>query len=376
MYVSQWVYYGIQWSSESLFSLLHGGSSLPVPLGQKGFNMIPPYPPTPIVSLAGKNVLVIGASKGLGYATASMFVTKGCNVVGTSRYPKCYNQANYTFPLLKVDIRSSKKVKCFFDKLMTNQFSNGKIDILVNCPGMHWYGDLQDADGEDISDILSFQVGGFQRVVYRALPHMKHSSSTKVISFGSIAGELPAGIAGYCIAKRALHQWNDIHMVEALKRKAFGLSVHEPTFTLVEPGFIQSKIGLYEIYKSADTDMNDLEVRASRMMFLAMQNATAVMNPILGGQPSCPASPAYCQNVPQLVSDAICQIAIAPQPSVRYMVDPSPPMTNFLSAIQGANVLPADDVINMLVMPITAGFFHDPANVALAQTVLQASYCN
>jgi hypothetical protein len=77
-----------------------------------------------------------------------------------------------------------------------------------------------------------------------------------------------------------------------------------------------------------------------------------------------------------LVGDAIYQIAIAPQPSVRYLVDPSPPMTNFLSVVQGANVLPADDVINILTIPINAGFFYDPATTALSQTVLQASYCN
>jgi NAD(P)-dependent dehydrogenase (short-subunit alcohol dehydrogenase family) len=350
--------------------------ALVVPPGQKGFNMVPPYPSTPFVDLTGKNVLVVGASKGLGLATATMFKANGCNVIGTSRYPQCYPNTEYTFPLLKLDIRLSKKVRCFFQKLMAHHFTNGRIDILVNCPGIHWHGQMEDADGDDLSDMLSFQVGGYQRVVFNALPHMKHSNFCKVISFGSIAAYFPTGLGGYSIAKRALQNWNDIHMTDALIRKATGQSTYEPTFTLVEPGFIQATIGLYESYKAAQSDINDVQERGTNLMIMALQSANTIMTPILSSQPPCPAAPAYCQNIPQLVSDAIYQIAIAPQPSIRYLIDPSPPETSFISALAGLNILSADDAVTAVTMPIVAGLFLPPPNAALAQAVLSNSFCN
>lgn len=347
---------------------------LAVPPGQKGFNMVPPYPPTPFVDLTGRNVLVVGASKNIGLATASLFVTKGCNVVGTSRHPDGYTETTFTYPLLKLDIRQSKDVRSFFRKLMKDNFTNGKIDVLVLTPGIQWTGDMQDADGDDLSDLLSFQIGGFQRVVFNALPFMKHSNSARVISFGSEAGEFPNSLNGYAIGKRALQQWNDCHMLDALRRKAMGESTYEPTFTLVEPGIIQSTIGLYEKYIARNTNYFDVSIRGQTMAFKANQSATTVVTPILVGVPPCPAVPSTCGDLPFVVADAVHQIVIAPQPSIRYLVDPSHPVVNFVNAVAAANILSADDTLKLVTVPVMQ-FFWDPASAALGQTVLDNAYC-
>lgn len=348
---------------------------LVVPLGQKGYNMVPPYPPTPVINLSGKNVLVVGASKNIGLAIAETLKGHGCNVIGTSRDPSCYNNTNFCFPLLKLDIRKPCEVKDFFKHLMANQFSNGKIDVLINCPGIQWRGHLEKANGEDLSDMLHFQVGGYQRVVYHALPYMKHSNSTKVISFGSVAGEFPNPIGGYAIAKKALQMWNDVHMVEAMTRKAMGESTYEPTFTLVEPGVIQSSIGLYEHYFAADADLNSDINRGAIMTFTSAQSAATALFPILASAPPCPTVPALCNSTPQIVADAVYQIILAPQPSVRYLVDPAVPAFNIVPAVVGANVLSADDVICNVSLPLLAGFYFPPANAALAQSILNNSFC-
>lgn len=351
---------------------------LVVPTGQQGYNMIPPYPPTPFVDLTGKNVLVIGAAKNLGKAVATMFKDKGCNVVGTSRHPKCYDLSELTYPLLKCDVRTSKSVKSLFQKVMGTYFTNGQIDILVNCPGMHWYGDLADADGDDLSDMLNFQVGGYQRCTFNALPYMKHSNFCKVISFGSIAGTFPGGLGGYSIAKRALKAWNDIHMTDGMKRKAWGLSTYEPTFVLVEPGFIESTISIYESYTSSNADPNNVYSRAQKQVFMSLQAATNKMTTILGGQPDCPAAPAdHCRNTPDFVAEAIYQISIAPQPSVRYLIETAPPAQSFLSILPALATLSADQAITDITAPVLGGFFLDPTLINIAQPVAQDHFgCN
>jgi NAD(P)-dependent dehydrogenase (short-subunit alcohol dehydrogenase family) len=348
---------------------------LVVPPGQKGFNMVEPFPFTPDIDLSGRNVLVVGASRNIGLATATLFVNKGCNVVGTSRHPDCYKDTEFTYPLEKLDIRSGDDVKDFFCHLMEHHFKNGKIDVLILMPGIQWIGDMQDADGEDLSDLLSFQVGGFQRVVYRALPFMKHSNSTRVISMGSQAGEVVTSLNGYGIGKRALQFWNDCHMLDALRRKAMGESTYEPTFTLVEPGVLQSTIGLHEKYVAKDTNIFDVRERGQWMAFNANQSATTVLTPILVGAPPCPADPSTCGDLPSAVANAIYQIVIAPQPSIRYLVDPAHPLVNFAGAVAASNILSADDALAFVTVPVVAGFFWDPASAALGQSVLSDAFC-
>jgi len=371
---------------------------LNVPPGQKGFNMVPDpvaypiaphYPPiaNPI-PLANRNVLVVGAAKNLGKAIANMFVSNGCNVVGTSRFPECYSET-YPYPLLKLDVRFSNDVKKFFEKLMSEYFTNGQIDILVNLPGIQTHGTMYESNGDDLSDIFNNNICGYQRVVYHAIPFMRFSNQTRIISFGSIAGEFPNPIDGYTISKHALQMWNDCSMADALQRKALGISSAEPTFTLIEPGIIQSSIALYEKYLFADTDPFGLRVRGTGIAFNAMQSATTVTFPALACPQNpppppfvppfstcpCPAVPALCANVPELVAEAVHQIVMAPQPSVRYLIDAAPGALNFAPVVAAANILSADDVINNITASVVTQFY-DPNFAALGQAILKDSFCN
>ena len=367
---------------------------LTVPFGQKGYNMIPDpvtypiaphYPPiTNPIPLTGRNVLIIGAAKNLGKAIADMFVTNGCNVVGTSRFPECYSET-YPYPLLKLDARIRKDVKHFFKKLMSKYFTNGQIDILVNLPGIHSFGTLAESNGDDLSDVLSNNVCGYQRVVYYALPHMKFSNNTRVISFGSIAGEFPNPLTAYTISKHALQMWNDCHMVEALQRKAMGLSTAEPTFTLIEPGFIESTIGLYESYVMKDCDPTSVLTRGMHLGIIAGQSANTLFNPAIAcpkpppfippfSTCPCPDNPSLCAGVPDIVAEAVHQIVMAPQPSVRYLIDPSPGGLSFIPAVQASNILSSDEFLNQ-VAPSLIGFFFSPNTAALSQAILKDSFC-
>jgi len=370
---------------------------LVVPPGQKGYNMVPDpvaypvaphYPPidNPL-PLQGKNVLVVGAAKNLGKAIAQMFYDNGCNVVGTSRYPECYDET-FVYPLLKLDARFSEDVKCFFKKLMRKHFTNNKIDILVNLPGIQTFGTLEQSNGDDLTDVLDGNVSTYQRVTYHALPFMKFSNDTRVISFGSIAGEFPTPIPAYSVSKRALQMWNDLHMSEALQRKAMGFSQYEPTFTLIEPDFIESTIGLVESYVMADNDPFSLTTRGMRMGASANQSATTVTYPAIACPQNpppppfvppfstcpCPSVPPLCSSVPAIVAEAVHQIVLAPQPSVRYLISPAPDPLGSIQLVQAANILSCDEFLNQVYAPLSL-FFFSPDTAALGQAILKDSFC-
>jgi NAD(P)-dependent dehydrogenase (short-subunit alcohol dehydrogenase family) len=316
-----------------------------------------PLPPMPL-SLTGKHVLVVGASKGIGKACAERFVTEGADVIGTSRHPLCYPPGDYTYPLKTLDIRETKNVKRFIQELMANTWTNGQIDIVVLCPGIHFVGHLASCTGDELTDLYDFQVAGYQRVVHYALPYMRHSDETRMISMGSVAGELTVSLGGYSMAKRALQAWNDIHQQESMLRKAQGLVTYEPTFTLVEPGFILTSISLYEFYKPDTLSESDPNVRASKYAI---------------NFPQCLTAP----NPTSVVSETVYRVAVAPQPGVRYISDNDTPLAfpgnpTITQLVQYNNGLSADESINQVSSPFVASLI---SNVQTFKAALSAAYC-
>ena len=311
--------------------------ALTIPVGQQA--IYPPVPPMPL-SLVGKNVLVVGASKGIGKDVAAKFVTEGANVVGTSRHPDCY-PGPFSYPLQKLDTRITKDVKRFFANLMANTFTNGKIDIMILNPGAHWSGELADSTGDDMRDSLDNNVCGYQRCVHYGLPHMRHSDDTRIVTMSSIAGLYEVGYLGaYCMAKRALLSWNVQHQMESMQRKAQGRVQYEPTFVLLAPDAILTSIGLYEKYVSETTDLNNV-------WFRGWENILA-----------------YVQNVGALplswTTDAVIRIVTAPQPGLLYIASDfaSNPLYGggtIGDVIQLRNTAPPHEYINQIGNPVITG---------------------
>lgn len=328
-----------------------------VPLGQKACQPAP-LPMSPL-SLTGKHVLVVGASKGIGKACAERFVTEGADVIGTSRHPLCYPPGDYSYPLKTLDVRETKNVKRFILDLMGNTWTNGQIDILVLCPAIHFIGQLAECTGDELTDAFDAMVSGYQRVVHYALPYMRHSDDTRVISLGSTAGEGGVILDAYSISKRALQFWNDMHQQESMMRKARGQVTYEPTFSLIEPGFILTSISMYEFYKPAGVSETNADVRGEKFSINFLQNVAAP-NPVT------------------VVSETVYRVAVAPQPGVRYISDNDTPIPflpgtpTMTQLTQSYNTLSADDAVNQLSMPFLEFIV---TNAVPLQAAVASAYC-
>lgn len=297
---------------------------LAIPLGQK--IIFPPVVPNPL-SVAGKTAVVIGASRGNGKAVAERLVAEGLNVIGTSRHPECYS-TEFDYPLLKLDIRTECAVKAFFEKTVPHYFT--RIDVLVNVAGVAWRGPLAEATGDDLLNSMNLLVAGYHRCAHYALPSMRHSNQTRIISFGSMAAYALTTYAsgGYSISKLALQKWNDVMQIEELMKKAQNLVTLGPTFSLVEPFFVQTTIGLFEHFQASTLSPEDPLVRGA----VFQQGIDQSVNP---ARPT------------SLVGEAIFRIVVAPQPGVRYaIIEPTEAPTVF-PLIQLANTAPQDTLINI-----------------------------
>lgn len=162
--------------------------------------------------LQNKNVLITGASAGIGAATALDFARQGSNLILTARrvdrLEQLKKQIASEAPNVKVhtaalDVQDSKAIASLIPSL-PKDFQ--EIDVLVNNAGLviglESVGDIKP---EEIDIMIDTNVKGLINVTQAVLEGMKKRNSGHIFMLGSIAGiEAYANAAIYCASKFAV----------------------------------------------------------------------------------------------------------------------------------------------------------------------------
>jgi len=167
--------------------------------------------------LKGKNVVITGASAGIGEASAVHFAACGSNLVLLARrYEKLEK--------LKKDIEVKYGVNVFIFKMdvankddwkkleeaIPDNFKN-KIDILVNNAGkalklIH----ITQYNLEDVNEMIDVNIKGVFLAIQAFVPEMKKRGEGHIINLSSIAGKQAYVNGGiYCATKFALEALTD-----------------------------------------------------------------------------------------------------------------------------------------------------------------------
>ena len=160
------------------------------------------------VSLAGKTVLVTGASSGVGRATAVALARHGANVVLTARREERLRQAC-------AEIESLGTSAIFFagdaaDEATAQQTialaiaTFGHLDILINNAGAGNYKNLVDTSAEEYDALMNANVRSGFLFSRHAAPHMIEQKHGTILFISSVAGlQGVAGEAAYSASKFA-----------------------------------------------------------------------------------------------------------------------------------------------------------------------------
>ena len=238
--------------------------------------------------IAGRVVLITGASSGIGEATARRLAENGAKVLlgarRTDRLQKIVAEIRELGGIAEykdVDVVSSEDVNAF---VAFAQEKFGRVDVIFNNAGVMPVSPMNALKTDEWDRIFDVNVKGVLNGIAAVLPIMEAQGSGHVINTASTAAyAVGAQFGVYCASKYAVRA-----ITEGLRQETDTLRV-----TLISPGVTESELGsditvestadavrqlrsvaltpdaiaravLYAISQPADVDVSEIIIRSVR----------------------------------------------------------------------------------------------------------------
>lgn len=221
-------------------------------------------PPSALFSVAGKNVLVTGGSRGIGLMIVKGFLNAGANVLLTSRSEEACKEAvdsvldsnsnsftnsnnnnnnNATGTCRYVTSNVNSREGCEKLAEQVAEIFDDRLDVLVNNAGTSWGEPLERKSGKanwGFDKVLDLNVKGIFYLTRACIPLLEKSAKiddpARIINIGSVVGLVPqeAPTHAYDVSKAAVHQLT--------KKFAADLAPKHITVNCLAPGFVPSRM--------------------------------------------------------------------------------------------------------------------------------------
>jgi len=172
------------------------------------------------IDLSGKSIIVTGAAKGIGEATAVTLAEAGAKVAvvdidetGIKGTAEEINKKGGIAWAIRTDVTDIDQINRMVEKVI-QKF--GAVDVLVNSaaiiiPRVPFY----EIDLNDWDKIYKVDVKGVFLCCRAVAPHMMERKKGKIINIGSVAGKIPRlNMAAYCSAKAAVIHFSKVLALE------------------------------------------------------------------------------------------------------------------------------------------------------------------
>ncbi|WP_286265852.1 SDR family oxidoreductase [Thalassotalea atypica] len=180
-----------------------------------------------------KNILITGASSGIGKALAKKLILEGHNVYCGAR--RIDNMDDIRFlgaSTYRLDVRNNENVNRVINAIIKEA---GHLDIVYLNAGYAIAGPVEETPVEKVHQQFDTNVYGAARVVRAVLPHMREQNNGRLIFTTSIAGRASTGMnSWYSASKHALNG-----MVKGLAQEVAQFNIQVAT---VEPGCVDTEL--------------------------------------------------------------------------------------------------------------------------------------
>ena len=276
-----------------------------------------------------KYAVITGASTGIGFASASMFVENGFHVYGSVRSEEDADRLRKSlgpmFSPLLFDVTDHEAIQEASREVANTMGSTGHLAALVNNAGIAVNGPLEHLPIDRIRQQFEVNITGLMGVTQAFLPLLKPRDgrpSGRIINIGSISGIIASPFTGaYAASKHALEGLTD-----ALRRE---LLVYDIPVVLIQPGPIRTEIW-HKARESEnpwiDTAYGPILKNRDRVIDRTEESALPV----------------------ERVASVVYQSAVARKPRLRYLIDRSP------WRIRMAQLMPASWIDRMVRKTLTS----------------------
>jgi NADP-dependent 3-hydroxy acid dehydrogenase YdfG len=186
--------------------------------------------------MSEKVVVIMGASSGIGAATAKLLASQGKKVTIAARRMNRLKEIQKAYPenifAVEADVTKKDEVQNVIDKTV-EKF--GRVDVLFNNAGIMPVNNLDQLAHDEWENMLNINVKGVLNGIAAALPVMKKQQSGHVISTSSVLGyEVLPGYAAYSGTKYAVRA-----IMEGLRQEEHQNNIKT---TIIAPGSVKTEL--------------------------------------------------------------------------------------------------------------------------------------
>ncbi len=151
-----------------------------------------------------KNIIVTGASRGIGFELVQLFAKNNCNVLAVSRNISSLEKLNFdNLTPLSIDISEENELEKIVSFVDTNW---EKVDILINNAGKLTNKPFYKTTTQDFLDVYKINVFAVAELTRRMIPFLnKQSHVVTISSMGGTQGSVKfPGLSAYSSSKGAV----------------------------------------------------------------------------------------------------------------------------------------------------------------------------
>lgn len=190
-------------------------------------------------NIAGKVIVITGASSGLGAASARFLSAQGASVVlGARRQDRIQSLADELAGsggkaiAMATDVTQYEQVKRLVDAAV---HALGRIDVMINNAGLMPQAPLERLRIDEWDRMIDVNIKGVLYGIAAALPYMKQQKAGHIINVSSVAGhKVGPGSAVYAATKHAVRA-----LSEGLRQEVKPYNIRT---TVISPGAVATEL--------------------------------------------------------------------------------------------------------------------------------------
>ena len=174
------------------------------------------------------NILVTGATRGIGKSIAEQLERSGNNIFAVGRNKDMLSTYKNYLVCDLADKGDLEKLGIYIQ--------NSKIDVLINNAGAYFYSPIEKVNYEELEHIIKVNLEAPVFLISKVVPYMKQQGWGRIVNIGSISGVMGEANASLYSASKA-------GLIGVTKALALELAEFGITVNTVNPGWVDTEMG-------------------------------------------------------------------------------------------------------------------------------------